>query len=82
MSQLYRFAEQSAEAGTISYHWQQTWFKNICLAAVLTLLLFVMAVSICLVASRPLPVTPEIGKEPVGNSSLAISVAADVPGRG
>ncbi|MCK5125133.1 MAG: hypothetical protein KAR42_02660 [candidate division Zixibacteria bacterium] len=62
-------------AGVMEYHWRQEWVKNSCLAIILTMLLFVMIFSIFLVASKPVPVSPESGQSFGGNSSFVSAPA-------
>ncbi len=64
---------QSSGAGTVPIDLGQHWLKSVFLAGILVFLLFVMAVTIFLVATRPAPMIPESNNK-TGSNGPALAV--------
>lgn len=76
MSLYYEQDNEIATGKAVSLDINQDWIKSLCLAAVLTVLLFIMGLAIALVATRPLPVIPESNTvAPRNGPALAESVS-------
>ena len=54
-SLIWQAPDRRRATGVLSSHWRQDWFFNLCLAAILTALIFLMLLSIYLVFTKPAP---------------------------